>query len=78
MILSIFYVIFYSLLDSRDDYTEERLHALTENDKRLYRCRTIKNCTATCPKSLNPARAIRQMEAMKSKNPISARLADTI
>ncbi|KAM0047849.1 putative succinate dehydrogenase (quinone) [Helianthus debilis subsp. tardiflorus] len=64
--------------DSRDDYTEERLHALTENDKRLYRCRTIKNCTAACPKSLNPASAIRQMEAMKSKNPISARLAETI
>ncbi|KVH97463.1 2Fe-2S ferredoxin, iron-sulfur binding site-containing protein, partial [Cynara cardunculus var. scolymus] len=54
--------------EDRDDYTEERLEALTENDKRLYRCRIIKNCTATCPKSLNPALAIRQMEAMKSRN----------
>ncbi|KAK9051197.1 hypothetical protein SSX86_027823 [Deinandra increscens subsp. villosa] len=63
--------------DSRDDYTEERLQTLTENDKRLYRCRTIKNCTATCPKSLNPARAIRQMEAMKSRNPLSASVANT-
>ncbi|KAL8227696.1 hypothetical protein R6Q57_015280 [Mikania cordata] len=63
--------------DSRDDYAEERLQALTENDKRMYRCRIIKNCTATCPKSLNPARAIRQMEAMKSRNPLSDSVAKT-
>jgi succinate dehydrogenase / fumarate reductase iron-sulfur subunit len=25
---------------------------------RLYRCRTIMNCTKTCPKGLNPARAV--------------------
>ncbi|KAL2246594.1 UNVERIFIED_CONTAM: Succinate dehydrogenase ubiquinone iron-sulfur subunit 3, mitochondrial [Sesamum indicum] len=48
--------------DSRDDYTEERLQALTEDKTRLYRCRTIKNCTATCPKSLNPANAINKMK----------------
>ncbi|EEF28073.1 succinate dehydrogenase [ubiquinone] iron-sulfur subunit 3, mitochondrial [Ricinus communis] len=48
--------------DSRDDFTDERLQALTEDQKRLYRCRTIKNCTATCPKSLNPADAIHKMK----------------
>ncbi|WOK92164.1 hypothetical protein Cni_G00855 [Canna indica] len=43
--------------DSRDDFTEERIQALTEDEEKMYRCRTIKNCTATCPKSLDPARA---------------------
>ncbi|KAM0936902.1 putative succinate dehydrogenase (quinone) [Dioscorea sansibarensis] len=47
--------------DSRDEFGEERLQALTEDEKKLYRCRTIKNCTATCPKSLDPARAINAM-----------------
>ncbi|KAJ0975073.1 hypothetical protein J5N97_017038 [Dioscorea zingiberensis] len=47
--------------DSRDDFEKERLQALTEDEKKLYRCRTIKNCTATCPKSLDPARAINAM-----------------
>ncbi|KAM5577319.1 succinate dehydrogenase [ubiquinone] iron-sulfur subunit 3, mitochondrial [Rosa sericea] len=48
--------------DSRDQFTEERLQALTEDQKRLYRCNIIKNCTATCPKSLNPADAIQKMK----------------
>ncbi|XP_010937480.2 succinate dehydrogenase [ubiquinone] iron-sulfur subunit 3, mitochondrial [Elaeis guineensis] len=47
--------------DSRDDFTQERLQALTEDEKKLYRCRTIRSCTATCPKSLDPARAIAAM-----------------
>ncbi|KAK9670456.1 hypothetical protein RND81_13G203200 [Saponaria officinalis] len=55
--------------DSRDDYTEERLQALTEDTKKLYRCRTIKNCTVTCPKSLDPAAAI---NAMKTRHMGSA------
>ena len=45
------------LKDSRDQATEERLDALDDSFK-LYRCHTIMNCTDTCPKSLNPARAI--------------------
>ncbi|CAH9088814.1 unnamed protein product [Cuscuta epithymum] len=49
--------------DSRDDFGDERLQALTEDQKRLYRCRTIKNCMACCPKSLNPANAIHKMKA---------------
>ncbi|KAL1568036.1 Sdh2-3p [Salvia divinorum] len=48
--------------DSRDDFGDERLQALTDKEVRLYRCRTIKNCTATCPKSLNPANAINKMK----------------
>lgn len=43
--------------DSRDDHTGERLDAL-EDPFRLYRCHTIMNCTTTCPKGLNPAKAI--------------------
>jgi succinate dehydrogenase / fumarate reductase iron-sulfur subunit len=43
--------------DSRDEATGERLDAL-EDPFRLYRCHTIMNCTQTCPKGLNPAKAI--------------------
>ncbi len=43
--------------DSRDEFTGERLDAL-EDPFRLYRCHTIMNCTKTCPKGLNPAKAI--------------------
>lgn len=43
--------------DSRDEYTGERLDQL-EDPYRLYRCHTIMNCTKTCPKGLNPAKAI--------------------
>lgn len=43
--------------DSRDEYTGERLDNL-EDPYRLYRCHTIMNCTQTCPKGLNPAKAI--------------------
>ena len=45
------------LIDSRDEATGERLDDL-EDPFRLYRCHTIMNCTKTCPKSLNPAKAI--------------------
>ncbi len=43
--------------DSRDEATGERLDAL-EDPFRLYRCHTIMNCTQSCPKGLNPAKAI--------------------
>lgn len=43
--------------DSRDENTGERLDNL-EDPFRLYRCHTIMNCTKTCPKGLNPAKAI--------------------
>ena len=45
------------IVDSRDEYTGERLDDL-EDPFKLYRCHTIMNCTKTCPKGLNPAKAI--------------------
>lgn len=45
------------VVESRDDATQERL-AFLEDPFKLYRCHTIMNCTKTCPKGLNPAKAI--------------------
>ena len=51
------------LVDSRDEATGERLDDL-EDPFRLYRCHTIMNCTQSCPKDLNPARAIAETKKM--------------
>ncbi len=51
------------LADSRDDATGERLDNL-EDPFRLYRCHTILNCTRTCPKGLNPGKAIASIKKM--------------
>ena len=51
------------IADSRDEYTGERLDAL-EDPFRLYRCHTIMNCTKTCPKGLNPAKAIAEIKKL--------------
>jgi succinate dehydrogenase / fumarate reductase, iron-sulfur subunit len=51
------------LSDSRDEATDERLDIL-EDPFRLYRCHTILNCTQTCPKGLNPARAIAEIKQL--------------
>jgi len=51
------------IADTRDEYTGERLDAL-EDPFRLYRCHTIMNCTKTCPKSLNPAKAIGEIKKL--------------
>ena len=51
------------LADSRDEATGERLDNL-EDPFRLYRCHTIMNCTQTCPKGLNPAKAIAETKKM--------------
>ncbi len=51
------------LIDSRDETTGERLDKL-EDPFRLYRCHTIMNCTKTCPKGLEPAKAIARTKAM--------------
>jgi succinate dehydrogenase / fumarate reductase iron-sulfur subunit len=45
------------IADSRDRATAERL-AFLDDAYRLYRCRTIMNCTEVCPKHLSPARTI--------------------
>ena len=49
------------IADSRDEHAGERLDDL-EDPFRLYRCHTIMNCTRTCPKNLNPAKAIAQIK----------------
>ena len=49
------------IADSRDEYTGERLDAL-EDPFKLYRCHTIMNCTQSCPKGLNPAKAIAEIK----------------
>jgi succinate dehydrogenase / fumarate reductase iron-sulfur subunit len=54
------------LADSRDQRTGERLDRL-EDPFRLYRCHTIMNCTKTCPKGLNPARAIANTKRMMAE-----------
>jgi len=51
------------LVDSRDEATGERLDDL-EDPFRLYRCHTIMNCAKTCPKGLNPAKAIAGIKQM--------------
>ena len=51
------------LADSRDEATGERLDDL-EDPFRLYRCHTIMNCAKTCPKGLNPAKAIAEIKKM--------------
>jgi len=51
------------IADSRDEMKGERLDAL-EDPFKLYRCHTIMNCTRTCPKGLNPAKAIAEIKKL--------------
>ena len=45
------------IADSRDQATKERFDFLNHK-MRLFRCHTIMNCSKTCPKNLNPGKAI--------------------
>ena len=49
------------IADSRDERTEERKSQL-DNSMSLYRCHTILNCSRTCPKGLNPGKAIAEIK----------------
>jgi len=49
--------------DSRDAERKERLKKVADELK-LYRCHTIMNCTNSCPKGLNPAKAISSIKKM--------------
>ncbi len=51
------------IADSRDEAAGERLDAL-EDPFKLYRCHTIMNCAKTCPKGLNPAKAIAETKKL--------------
>jgi succinate dehydrogenase / fumarate reductase iron-sulfur subunit len=57
------------LADSRDQATEERLDAL-EGPYKLFRCHTIMNCVESCPKSLNPTKAIGKIKELMLKHSI--------
>ena len=47
--------------DSRDENTKERMEYVDDAMK-LYRCKTIMNCSNTCPKGLNPGQAIGKLK----------------
>ena len=51
------------IIDSRDEDTGSRLDDL-EDPFKLYRCHTILNCARTCPKGLNPAKAIGEIKQL--------------
>ena len=51
------------IADSRDEDTGARLDEL-EDPFKLYRCHTIMNCARTCPKGLNPAKAIAEIKKL--------------
>jgi len=57
------------IVDSRDDSTSERLDYLNDSFK-LFRCHTIMNCTKTCPKGLNPAKAIAEVKKLLIKREV--------
>ncbi|XP_030763822.1 succinate dehydrogenase [ubiquinone] iron-sulfur subunit, mitochondrial-like [Sitophilus oryzae] len=51
------------IIDSRDDATAKRLDKMRDPFS-AFRCHTIMNCTRTCPKSLNPGRAIAEIKKL--------------
>lgn len=51
------------MIDSRDQATQERLEDLND-PYRLFRCRSIMNCTEVCPRGLSPSRAIEKIRLM--------------
>lgn len=53
------------IIDSRDENSAERLNKLKDPFS-VYRCHTIMNCTRTCPKGLNPGRAIAEIKKLLS------------
>jgi succinate dehydrogenase / fumarate reductase iron-sulfur subunit len=55
------------IIDSRDEERKERLKIIADKLK-LYRCHTIMNCTNSCPKGLNPAKAISSLKKMLATN----------
>ncbi|XP_043282758.1 succinate dehydrogenase [ubiquinone] iron-sulfur subunit, mitochondrial-like [Venturia canescens] len=51
------------IIDSRDEAHAERLSKLRDFYS-VFRCQTIFNCTKTCPKGLNPGRAIAEIKRL--------------
>lgn len=57
------------VVDSRDITTRDRLEELDDPFK-TFRCRNIQNCTASCPKGLNPSQAINELKSMMLKKQV--------
>jgi succinate dehydrogenase (ubiquinone) iron-sulfur subunit len=53
--------------DSRDQMRKERVAWLNDS-MRLFRCHGIGNCTACCPKNLDPASAIEKIKSLVSQD----------
>lgn len=51
------------IIDSRDTQSSKRLEKLKDPFS-VYRCHTIMNCTRTCPKGLNPGKAIAEIKKL--------------
>jgi len=51
------------VIDSRDEYTNERLEMLG-GDMKLGDCHQIGLCSLTCPKGLNPRAAIAHLKEL--------------
>jgi len=51
------------IIDSRDQNSVERLDKMRDPFS-VYRCHTIMNCTKTCPKGLNPGKAIAEIKKL--------------
>lgn len=54
------------VIDSRDQYSEERLDDLAKGLK-IKECENIGMCTVTCPKGLDPQRSINELLRMISE-----------
>ncbi|MDR9498829.1 MAG: succinate dehydrogenase iron-sulfur subunit [Hydrogenovibrio sp.] len=57
------------VVDSRDITTRDRLEKLDDVYK-TFRCRNIQNCTASCPKGLNPSQAINELKSLMLKKQV--------
>ncbi|KAJ3337625.1 hypothetical protein HDU93_000768 [Gonapodya sp. JEL0774] len=55
------------MIDSRDQFGPERRAAM-QNSFSVYRCHTIMNCAKTCPKGLNPGKAIAEIKKMMASH----------
>tara|TARA_B100000700_G_scaffold267110_1_gene306694 strand:+ start:43 stop:819 length:777 start_codon:yes stop_codon:yes gene_type:complete len=53
--------------DSRDDERKKRLKYIEENSN-IHNCHSIMNCTSSCPKGLNPAKAIADLKKQIATN----------
>lgn len=57
------------IIDSRDQATRERIEDLND-PYRLFRCRSIMNCTEVCPRGLSPSRAIEKIRLLMVKESV--------